>query len=432
MIKFACRCSHPFAVDDDQAGASLQCPKCGLLVDVPTLSDAAHLTPEGFFTISEDPQVVERNRLNKLYRTFTRDSVDPNTGEEIDLRLQPADVASDRIVDPMHIKGEPRDLRPKYDPITGELVRPIDVAGEERNPAINTANIPKSSRTVTYASRATSTSAQSIPGFFSLAVMLLQPINIVVMFFTALAYLAGQFFLATVFLFFVDLPIAAFLLSHYGNVIDEIGPEMRDELPRPLRHVELGPDLWWPFFAMFVSIVICYSPSISILIQRLPWPFAVAAAIAGSFVLPAVMLTMTTSGTILNMRPDRVFNLIAITGFRYFVAVAIWIVALAFHLWTWIGVRILADELQHNAISRRWAILDNSLVVYPMIAVAIYFMHLYCSYLGMLYRRHHDEFPWVLQQHNRGVTSTGYPRRTGFTVIRPAPAAGRVPQNTQI
>ena len=47
MIRFVCTCGHRLEVPDDEAGNSLQCPKCGLLVDVPTLSELQNFTEDG-------------------------------------------------------------------------------------------------------------------------------------------------------------------------------------------------------------------------------------------------------------------------------------------------------------------------------------------------------------------------------------------------
>ena len=46
MIRFPCRCGHQFEVSDDQAGGMIQCPKCHLLRDIPTLSDLPGLNQQ--------------------------------------------------------------------------------------------------------------------------------------------------------------------------------------------------------------------------------------------------------------------------------------------------------------------------------------------------------------------------------------------------
>src|SRR5687767_10841442 len=46
MIRFPCHCRYTFEVADDMAGGLLQCPKCGRLNDVPTLSDLGGINPD--------------------------------------------------------------------------------------------------------------------------------------------------------------------------------------------------------------------------------------------------------------------------------------------------------------------------------------------------------------------------------------------------
>lgn len=392
MIKFACRCSHTFIVEDDQAGASMQCPQCGLLVDVPTLSDLPNLSSDGTYNLSELESAAESDRLPKLYRSFTRDHVDATTGEEIDLRLTPEEITSSKRIDPMQIKDQSTNSHPKYDPVTGELVRPIEVADDH---APNPANIPMAKSAIDYSTRYT----QSITGFWQIALDLLSPINVAVMFFTSIFYLVGQFAFATVFLFALNIPLAALLLAHYGNVIEDTGPDLRDELPRPLRYFSWSEDIWRPFFRMFSSLVLCYAPTVFAVTNGLPFFFAGILALAGSIVLPAVMLTANTSGSLFNLRPDRIFNCIGIMGQRYFLAVGLWIAAVALHLWTWIGLLFLTEAIKHGAATGIIAKLNHPAVVYSMIAFAIYLMHLYCWYLGILYRRYQHAFPWVFQRH---------------------------------
>lgn len=419
MIKFACRCSHVFVVEDDQAGASLQCPTCGLLVDVPTLSDLPNLSPDGTYTLSEVDERHEPNRLNTLYRSFTRETVDPTTGEEFDLRLSPDEIDSAGTAEPMRLKDEPQSTRPKYDPVTGELVRPLDIVGGDDRP--NAAAIPMAAPAVNYATVHTA----PIPSFWTIAIELLMPANVTVMFFLSLAYLAGQFAFATIILFVLNIPIAALLLSHYGNVIEDTGPELKDELPRPLRYLALGDDIWKPFMRMLGAVLICYGPAVVTLQRGLPWEMAVVVAMVGSLFLPAVMLTMTTSGSIQNLRPDRVVGVIGILGARYFAAVGLWVTALVLHLWTWLGVLVLTEYVKMGMVGPGWSKLNHPLAVYPLIAIAIYLMHFYCWYMGILYRRHQQDFPWVLQRHIPDPTRKAATRLTPYGPVKVLPGQQR-------
>ena len=55
MIKFPCRCSHLFTLDDEMAGGMIQCPRCGLLNDVPSLNDLQNILPDGTIDIELAP-----------------------------------------------------------------------------------------------------------------------------------------------------------------------------------------------------------------------------------------------------------------------------------------------------------------------------------------------------------------------------------------
>src|SRR4051812_32441715 len=92
MIKFPCHCGHPFVLDDDKAGSTIQCPKCGRLNDIPTLSDLEHIrTDDGTFEIDAPIAETEEHRLQNLRRAFGSGTTD-ESGNEIDLRPSIDDV----------------------------------------------------------------------------------------------------------------------------------------------------------------------------------------------------------------------------------------------------------------------------------------------------------------------------------------------------
>jgi hypothetical protein len=39
--------------------------------------------------------------------------------------------------------------------------------------------------------------------------------------------------------------------------------------------------------------------------------------------------------------------------------------------------------------------------VFPCLVAGIYLMHLFAWYMGLVYRAHHEQFPWILQRHIR-------------------------------
>jgi hypothetical protein len=139
--------------------------------------------------------------------------------------------------------------------------------------------------------------------------------------------------------------------------------------------------------------------------------------LAGSYCLPAVWLTLIGSGTILNLRPDRLWAMIRACGISYFIPLLAGIPAVIGHAWGLLGLMLVPRWFiaQHP-----WIIpLNHYVVVFSMLLVGIYFAHYACWYLGLLYRYHHEEFPWVLQRHT--------PRQDPRLIRKAEPNAQRTP-----
>ena len=85
MIEFPCRCKYSFQVPADQAGLSIQCPKCGLLMSVPNFGDAGHIEPDGTYTLEAAAEPFPEGLLKDLSLVYypKRQLTD---GTEIDLR----------------------------------------------------------------------------------------------------------------------------------------------------------------------------------------------------------------------------------------------------------------------------------------------------------------------------------------------------------
>src|SRR5439155_7704203 len=136
MIKFPCHCNHTFVVDDDKAGGTIQCPQCGRLNDIPSLSDLEHIERDGTFKIEAPIIESEEDRLEKLRRAFARGTTD-DEGKEIDLRPSIHDVRKAGSIEiPLALRDQVMPGAPKYDPETGELIRPHAIGTTEHgNPA---------------------------------------------------------------------------------------------------------------------------------------------------------------------------------------------------------------------------------------------------------------------------------------------------------
>ena len=415
MIKFPCRCGHRFAFDLEMAGGLVQCPKCSRLNDVPSLSDLkAVREDDGTIELREDEPLVEPGRVEKLKRAFGPKRVDDD-GNEIDLRNTPEDLVG--LDAPIPMAGDPgtttRLPRPRYDPFTGELIRPIDVTkgrggANDAQDGIDPKNVPVAKRALNYAS---GESARRV-GAGSIALQLLQPINLIVMGFILLfhvyAYVAMM--VTSIFVFTVVFWLAAplMLLAHYSNVIDEIGPCDRDELPRPLRNLDWHDDLWGAFVQLTFALIVGFLPWI--LTIALTWNWADEADTTmilvngiglglSLLITPAVVLTATTSGSISNMRPDRVMSVMNVLGARYLLLVLLGMLTFVIY-----GLGILGGNLPFLAYPFP-VLRELKFLSYPvatgLIVVGVYFGHWFCWYMGVLYRENHAEFPWSHQQYVR-------------------------------
>jgi hypothetical protein len=342
-------------------------------------------------------------KLAYIYQKGTRDK----DGNEIDLRLTPGDlqdVGKGEMID-LVPNAQLREHAPRYDPESGELVRDLELQGHGGLP-VDPQAIPMAKATINYASGATVARHTLLRSF----VNLLSPLNIAVMVGVLLMHVllwpvmlvvfAGIMFLIVAIPF-----IAGGILAHYGNVVEEVGMFERDELPRPLRDVGWHEDLWGPFSNVLGSLLICYGPALLVpmLAHRLPvlhstgFGLALVLGAIGTFFLPAVLLTLQCGGTILNLRPDRVFTVVAACGKDYWVATLLWVLAAPLYLWGWLGTSLAIASAVHSSSLPGW--LTSWGIVVPALIAGIFVMHLFCVKVGYLYRLHYHGFPWVLQRH---------------------------------
>src|SRR5665213_1420675 len=85
MIRFPCTCGHMFRTADDTAGASVQCPRCKRLNDIPYLSDLKSIAADGTYTLGSSDLPVQPNALGIMLHMYATSKVD-SEGNEIDLR----------------------------------------------------------------------------------------------------------------------------------------------------------------------------------------------------------------------------------------------------------------------------------------------------------------------------------------------------------
>ncbi len=449
MLKFPCNCGHLFNVTDDQAGRQIQCPLCGRLNDVPSIDDLASLDRDGTYRLDSTPSAPDPDRLSRLQRVYARDKQDEN-GQDIDLRKS-LNAPGNPSVQPLDLKEEPPSpprpapMAPKYDPETGELIRPMEVQALD---PIHSTDLPFAKPAISYAD----VDLTKDTNLLRPMIELLMPGNVAAMFFVFLTHLfLNLIFFTMVLTTFWLLSLAILFLggalaAHYSNVIEEIGVERLDELPRFLRHFSISDDLFRPFVNFMLALGFCFGPAIIVWqllgsFHAVQWISFWTLGIIGGFLFPAALLTTTTSGTILNLRPDRLLGTIRIIGARY-----MWfLILLAATLFVYgLGNRntiIHAENLSSiigNATKAGSAANTpaNSFLVhgapsYTILAAGIYVMHLFLWYLSLAYRVGHEKFPWILQRHHRDPSRDAGPRRPSAestTEESPTPAPATAPE----
>jgi hypothetical protein len=305
---------------------------------------------------------------------------------------------------PLELKDEIRPGAPKYDPVSGELIKPLTMKGDEAQAVIPIAPGPP---TLHYEKgyEAPSRSMWAAP------LLMFTPGSAAVL---AILYIAHLVMLAVwvpvggglFFAIFVVLFIYVMVIAHFSNVVEEVGPNANDELPTPLRNVSWWEDVILPWWNFTIAHLLCYLPSMIILLSSTMrqnmgtrnWIMTVLSLeVLGTFLFPAVFLTTATSGTVNNLRPDRIFGVITTIGWRYLIAVALWFVGSAVYwISSYVAIVYFASLMQTFLFFRQ-AKLGIGLALGGLF-VGIYIMHVFCWILGLFYRHHHAEFPWVLQR----------------------------------
>jgi hypothetical protein len=409
MINFPCHCKHRFSVAEDMAGGMVQCPKCGRLNDVPLLSDLPHIAEDGTYNLELRPDVAD-DALPELQRIYAKGRLDEH-GNEIDLRQNVESLFAESEELPLEPVDEPKPASPKYDPITGELIEEVHVDESRVSPGMPAVNVVRPA--LGFPNRA----SLSVMGPLQIFVRLFHPLNLFVMFLILAGHIAFLLLISNRLTLFIMLPfvflIPLAIVAHYGNIVDETGPNRRDELPTPMRSLGWHEDLWGPFRDWVLSLLVCYGPAFGVLMFPPPQqPVAVVMFFSllaiGTVAAPAMLLTMLTSGTIFNIRPDRIIGVMGRCGFHYVVMVLLWIVICAAYV---PGMLIGLDFT--GWIRLRPPVPSNHWLLIPLLTISIFLMHYLTWYMGLAYRAHHEDFPWTLQRHY------GKPREggQGFAVI---------------
>jgi hypothetical protein len=412
MIKFSCRCKYVFEVPEDAAGTQMQCPNCHLLVDVPSMDELTGIADDGAYRMSAPPAAHNPHAFDDMRRAYSKEKIDED-GDEIDLRQTHEQFLAAGTED--HFEDYvARGKSPKYDPETGELVRPLDIvepphADRPKPPE----QIPMATPTLSYAGPG----LQSHYSLFFPLIQLFSPINLAAMFFVLVAHLfmiMAGFSVITSFLAIAI--VGAGLVAHYGVVIEEIGIEERDEVPRFLRHFNIADDIWLPFAKVFLAWMICFAPGRFIWVIRqnhvadVWWVLLleVAVDLVGLIFFPAIVLISTTSGSISNLRPDRVLGTIGKIGARYAFFVMLYTVAITIYFIGMLLTPVHSLSVFHAKSFGSWFV--YGLIAWGTLIVGIFLMHWFAWLLGMEYRTGHMGFPWVYQKFERYIPGVTGPR----------------------
>ena len=420
MIRFACTCHTILEVSDEFAGTSLQCPKCKRLLDVPTLSELKGIDEEGTYKLDALKLRDEPDRLANLQRAYAPQRVD-HQGQQIDLRETFKGDANamddDDVLEIMD--AEPRCA--KYDPETGELVRAVPLKQEPVR--FDPATLPMAKAVINYASGSTFKEFNGwriFPEIFRPGNLAVMGIIFLVCFMLQLIMVPIVAGFYTVVPGFVVLCIG--LMAHFSNVVLDAGIERSDEFSRPLRDLNWHDDIWWPFMHFAMAFGLCYGPVV--FFRSLPSavrvPYAGAVLIMGTIAFPAAFLTTSTSGTILNLAPDRVLRMITAIGLKYPIAIFVWALAMVAGLSGLLASFVdLGTMLTTGGVPRIFGIIRIPFIpAYGLMMLGIVLMHGFCWYLGLQYRAHHEEFDWFYQKHHRKIEAVR--PATGTTTSTPS------------
>lgn len=416
MIEFPCRCGFKFSVPEELAGGTIQCPQCKLLADVPGLGEIQEMEPDGTLKVQEIP--IKPDEASERFRRAYEERVDENG--ELDLRPtfeEVVNAGSDEV--PLDLAGELRPGAPKYDPETGELIKPM-----EMTPPPDDIPMADVAPTLNYA-----TDGERPTRLWGIPLRMLLGGNI-----AALLALLGVHLLLLFFAFLVTwglvfvIVIPAFLLililSHFTNLVEEVGVMECNEVPTPGRGMSWSEDIFGPFVKLMMAVLMSWPIivyAIDVLFAKytiflfLSWPHHLnptwlikldfstkmlalgwAMFFIGSFLFPAIFLTLGTSGTLHNVRPDRVLGVMRACGRMYLLSVLLCVLALPAY---WIGLcSSLTLLIPPMLIPAGDTVLPAS-IAFPLLAIGLYLMHVFCWHLGLCYRARHDKFPWILQWH---------------------------------
>jgi hypothetical protein len=101
------------------------------------------------------------------------------------------------------------------------------------------------------------------------------------------------------------------------------------------------------------------------------------------------------AGSLNNLRPDRLGGIIRAAGADYVLSFLLWTIGLPLLAYSFFGVWMIPQDVRPEWVYN----LNRMVVAIPLLFGTIILLHFASWHLGLIYRRHHDQFPWVLQRH---------------------------------
>lgn len=407
MINFRCRCSHSFSVPDDQAGESLQCPQCGLLVDVPTLEELQAMEAEGTYTLLDlDLPIVDRTDVRNTPSIVSKDHTDRRLSLKEFLAIGTDEEDLLEIKDEIK-PGIPK--HPKYDPETGELIRPMEIVKPPPAPALTA-----EPAVLGYQVKKPGTGVPSIwmpyVAMFRLENLLV--CVIVTGLWLSVTFMSGIHAIFSLLIF----PVFLLTIAHFANVVDETGPTGNDEIPRPLRGVNFYDDFIRPLGQVMFAYALASAPIVlfNLYVRHLSPLANIGLAVLFYTLVPALLLTLITSGALNNLVPHRALSVIGASSWHYWVVAALGYVATAVFGFATVwgasaGYTSLAMVSNGQAVPLGGTIvpgLPHILEVFlaPLAVFgAMYLLHVFAWQMGLMYRLHHERFAWVLQKADKST-----------------------------
>lgn len=430
LIQFSCRCGQRLEAEPQHAGMDVQCPVCGTLVTIPMLSDLGRINAtDGTYNMETQARHDDPARLARLTKIYGKARVD-EWGDDLDLRGPDGLPIPQRQQPPQPgptpQEQDTRDVRPRYDPITGELIRPVDVAPPRTRAVLpaHTLGRPIKKRKVFEPLERLSP--------LEIATKMLEPQSMTVL---AIIILAHVFLIMALMVTLVIwMPVVAvigtilLLLAHYGNVVEETGSSMKDELPRPMRELNWVEDFWSPIGAMIMTLGASYGPAVWILTRddlplKLRGALAAGLVILGCFAAPAVLLISCCSGSYANLRPDIVWATIRGCGRGYFMMIGSYLLGVGMYVTAMVLTFMNMIAAMTTVPGLPWYL--GWLVTAPLLIASIFTIHFHLWMVGRAYRVYYGNFPWLYQ----GKMELGQPvTGRAFQVIHKPRIPGPPPQ----